>query len=124
MTLGFYPRMFLLTNGLLLRAGQSPFTETFNVSTETWTYITSVNFKGREGGTAMYRPDKILKVGGYTFVGTTDQQEVVLDVEVLDMGDPSPTWRLVQSMAWPRHNASPSWSPTPRPSWRRRRVAA
>ena len=94
---GFYPRMFVTTTGLLLKAGQTVFTSTFNLGTELWSNIAVANFS-LEGGTAMYRPDKILKVGGNNY----PELESVSGVEVLDMGDASPTWRLVQSTAWPR----------------------
>jgi hydrogenase maturation factor HypE len=104
----YYPFTFVLPDGRVLNAGagENPVaTRILDVAAQTWT---TVDANAVDGGSAvMYRIGKVLKTG--TAV-TTDVSNVpaASTAYVLDMSAPSPGWRQVSSMAYPRayHNST------------------
>ncbi len=105
-----YPFMFVLPDGLVFDAGPgiifgqgTPVTRQLNVATQTWTVVGDSIITG--GSAAMYEPGRIVKSGT---IGDVDFQLPSVDgrTVVIDMNAPSPAWREVASMAFPRsyHN--------------------
>ena len=95
----YYPFMFVLPDGRVLSAGSNESayeTRVLNVQTGAWTMVVV-----RDGHSAvMYRPGKILKTGTAADSGTTGA--AASTAYVLDMTQPSPAWRQVPSMSFPR----------------------
>jgi hypothetical protein len=89
-----YAYMFLLPDGRVLNwAHTHDATRRFDVDAETWELLESrQNFVSEQGCAAMYRPGKVLKVGGAQESGA----------EMLDMTAAEPTWELVDDMEYPR----------------------
>jgi hypothetical protein len=103
----YYPFSYLLPDGRVLNAGaneQPVATRALNVATQTWTMIDPVVVDGHSS--AMYRPGQILKSGTATDSGQTGTAAAT--AYVIDMNQPSPTWRQVASMANARafHNTT------------------
>jgi galactose oxidase-like protein/concanavalin A-like lectin/glucanase superfamily protein/Big-like domain-containing protein len=105
-SLPLYPHVFALPDGRVLATGsqEDPIPAwVLDVATQTWTIVDPTL---REGGSSvMYRPGKILKTG----MGRNPDYPAVNSVAtafVLDMNLPSPSWRAVAPMAFPRtqHN--------------------
>ncbi len=102
LTTPLYPFLFTLTDGRIIDVGPDTVTRTIKPGVWTWQTVATSSFDG--GSAVMYRPDKILKSGNYTdpdFTGadlfTTGKQTAVLD-----MTQPSPTWRDTAPMAFGR----------------------
>ncbi len=101
----YYPFMFVLPDGRLLSAGSNEDayeTRTLNMTTGTWSMVDPVVKDGHSA--VMYRPGKVLKTGTAADSGTTGVAQPT--GYVIDMTQPSPTWRQVASMKFPRafHN--------------------
>ena len=103
----YYPFMFVLPNGTVVDAGANE--ETFpthalNITTSTWSSVDSVVRDGHSA--AMYLPGKILKSGTAADSGTAGNAAPT--AFVLDMTQPTPSWRQVASMANSRafHNST------------------
>ena len=101
----YYPFMFLLPDGRVVDAGANESavaTRTLDVATQTWTMIDPIVVDGHSA--AMYRPGQIIKSGTATDSGGVGNAAAT--AYVIDMNQPSPTWRQVPSMANPRafHN--------------------
>jgi hypothetical protein len=101
LNINYYPFMFVLPDGKVLSAGSTEEayqTRTLDMNTGGWTMVDAAI---RDGHSAvMYRPGKILKTGTAAdsgSIGTTAPTAYVLD-----MTQPSPAWRQVASMAFPR----------------------
>ncbi len=101
--LPLYPFIFVLPNGKLFFAGSggavtetptSSISRTLGVDAQTWEVVGTPIFSELEGSAAMYRPGKILKVGGGL--------PAVVGAEVIDMTAPSPAWRQISAMSYPR----------------------
>lgn len=97
----YYPFMFVLPDGRVLSAGsneQAYETRTLNMTAGTWSMIDPVV---RDGHSAvMYRPGKILKTGTAADSGTAGNAQPT--AYVIDMNQPSPAWRQVAPMHFPR----------------------
>jgi hypothetical protein len=88
-----YPLNFVIPNGRVLSAGPLAFTGLFDVATETWEFLApGAGAPGHGSNAAMYRPGIVLRTGDSD--GT---------VEVIDATLPSPAWRSVESMKYPRY---------------------
>jgi hypothetical protein len=103
----YYPFSYLLPDGRVLNAGaneQPVATRALNLATQTWTMIDPVVVDGHSS--AMYRPGQIIKSGTATDSGGTGTAAAT--AYVIDMNQPSPTWRQVASMANARafHNTT------------------
>jgi galactose oxidase len=98
--LPYYPRTFAAPNGLVFYAGELPETGYLNVSGEgSWTPVATSHFGRRDYGSAvMYRPGKILIVGGSDPVDAAPTGSA----EVIDLTKPTPSWYFVGSMVNPR----------------------
>lgn len=93
-----YPRMFLLSDGSVFKAGQDRTTWFLDTSgTGTWTAGPASQFGLRTyGGAAQYGPDKFLIVGG--------GDPPTASAEVLDLQAATPAWRSVAPMALARRH--------------------
>ena len=98
--LPYYPRTFAAPNGLVFYAGELAETGYLNVSGEgSWTPVASSHYGRREYGSAvMYRPGKVLIVGG----SNPAEAAPTSSAEIIDLNEPAPTWRFTGSMANPR----------------------
>jgi cytochrome c peroxidase len=106
--MGSYPRMYVLPDGLVLKASGSD-VQTFDVLTQTWEIVlnTPVSLKDDEGTGAMYRPGKVLIVGGRQ-IDPDDWATNNLDLaRVLDatVEQDQWDWRLVSPMNFKRRRA-------------------
>ncbi len=104
-TLPYYPLLHLMPTGLVFMAGPSPLTETYDSATDTWTPIATTNFPGRYEACSVLLPptlDRVMLVGGYNGSGQPTNS-----VEIIDLADPVPQWRVVPHMSFRRmeHNA-------------------
>jgi hypothetical protein len=100
--LPLYPNMYVLPDGRVFAATtaeEAIASRALDLTTRTWT---GVDNNVREGGSSgMYLPGKILKSGkawnpDYPVAAATPEAWVI------DMNQVAPTWRQVQSMAFPR----------------------
>jgi hypothetical protein len=89
-----YPYLFVLPDGRVYSAGPSGRSDLLDLQTLTWTSTSPPNLKAQHGSAVMYAPGRILKSGG--------EVPAVVGAEVIDMNDPSPTWRVVPAMDFPR----------------------
>jgi Concanavalin A-like lectin/glucanases superfamily/Domain of unknown function (DUF1929)/Bacterial Ig domain/Glucodextranase, domain B len=100
--ISYYPHMFVLPDGRLLAAStaETPIvTQALDISTQAWSVIDPNAVDG--GSAAMYVPGKILKSG----TSTNPDDPTVPSAEtayVIDMAQPTPTWREVSPMVFPR----------------------
>jgi galactose oxidase-like protein/glyoxal oxidase-like protein len=102
-TFPYYPHVYVLPDGRILVAAtdEDPIvSQVLDLKAGTWTAVGgSVPVDG--GSSAMYLPNKILKVGTSIDPDTATRPSVPT-AYVLDMTQPSPLWRQVASMAFPR----------------------
>jgi uncharacterized repeat protein (TIGR01451 family) len=103
----YYPFMFVLPDGKIIDAGanENPVaTSKLDVVAGTWTTVDPVVKDGHSA--AMYQPGKILKSGTAADSGTSGSAAAT--AYVFDTTQPSPSWRQVASMAYPRafHNTT------------------
>ncbi|MFL5403924.1 MAG: galactose oxidase-like domain-containing protein [Gemmatimonadales bacterium] len=99
----FYPPMFVAPNGKAFYAGWTSPTRYLDISgTGQWTTVAFRNAPDRKLGSAvMYGPGKVLYTGG----GDTTQVPIAT-AEVIDLNQGSPSWRAIQSMAFPRRQTN------------------
>jgi galactose oxidase-like protein len=103
LSMPLYPHMYVLPDGRVLYASSTEAaiqTQALNVATQTWSMIDPVAVPG--GSSAMYRPGKILKTGSPGAPGRIPVASSLSTAYVLDMTQPSPSWRSVQPMAFAR----------------------
>jgi hypothetical protein len=103
----YYPFMYVLPDGRVLDAGaneQAVETRALDLNTGLWSMIDPVVVDGHTS--VMYRPGKVFKSGTATDSGYAGNS--ARTAYVLDMTQPSPAWRQVASMAFPRafHNST------------------
>jgi len=106
LSLPLYPHMHVLPDGRVLAVAsqEDPIvSQVLNLSTQTWTVMDPV---ARDGGSSVqYRPGKILKTG----MGRNPDYAAVpssATAYIMDTTLPSPTWRSIAPMTFPRtqHN--------------------
>jgi hypothetical protein len=92
----YYPAMFVAPNGKVFLAGFPRTTRYLDVTgTGQWTTVANRNVANRTLGSAvMYAPGKILYAGG--------GDPPTASAEVIDLNQPSPSWRMVAGMAFAR----------------------
>ena len=98
----WYPRMHLLPSGRVLRAGQEQETIEFDPTTRTWHFVADSNYGERYWGTSVMLPpgfDRVMIFGG---VNRDVTSLATNTAEIIDLSDPSPTWRYTDSMSFPR----------------------
>ena len=105
--LPLYPRMHVAPDGRVLMAGSNAMTYLLDTrGGGTWTPLAARAGGSREyGSSVMYAPGKVLYVGGGNDAGS---DLPTASAEVIDLTDPTPTWRPVASMHNRRrqHNAT------------------
>jgi galactose oxidase-like protein/glyoxal oxidase-like protein/List-Bact-rpt repeat protein len=96
----FYPAMFVAPNGKVFLAGFLQATRYLDVTgTGEWTMVANRNVADRTLGSAvMYAPGKILYAGG--------GDPPTASAEVIDLNQPSPSWRTVPGMAFARRQTN------------------
>jgi hypothetical protein len=96
-TLPYYPRTFVAPNGLVFYAGELRETAYLDPSGPgSWTPVANSLYGQRDYGSAvMYRPGKVLIVGG----SDPPDGAPTNTAEVIDLTDPLPTWRSTGAMA-------------------------
>ena len=96
-SLPYYPRTFLAPNGKVFYAGENRATYYLSTSgTGSWDSVTSRRYGTRDYGSAvMYRPGKVLYVGGGRTTATA---------EIIDLNQANPAWKMTGSMAFPRRH--------------------
>jgi Domain of unknown function (DUF1929) len=102
----YYPHAFILPDGRLLVGSttEAPIiSQVLDLTAQTWAAVGSSALDG--GTAAMYRPGKIIKSGTSVNPDTAVRQSFA-NTYVLDMTQPSPDWREVASMAFPRTYAT------------------
>jgi hypothetical protein len=99
-TLPYYPRTFVAPNGLVFYAGELQQTAYLDPSgAGKWTPVANSNYGRRDYGSAvMYQPGKVMIVGG------SDPPNGIptSSAEVIDLNQPSPSWRYTDHMAYAR----------------------
>jgi hypothetical protein len=92
----YYPAMFVAPNGKVFLAGFPGSTRYLNVTGNgQWTGVGDRNEPNRTLGSAvMYAPGKVLYAGG--------GDPPTASAEVIDLNQPSPSWRTVRPMAFAR----------------------
>jgi len=98
----WYPRMHLLPDGKVFRAGQEQDAYTFDPDTHDWEYVDDSNHGERYWGTSVALPpsqEKIMIFGGVNRAVTDLSTSTA---EIIDLTDPSPTWRYTNPMHQPR----------------------
>jgi galactose oxidase len=103
--LPYYPRTFLAPNGKVFYAGENRATAYLSTSgTGSWSTVGSRLYGTRDYGTAvMYRPGKILYVGGGRTTNTA---------EIIDLNEAAPVWRWTGSMSYARRHLNATILPT------------
>jgi galactose oxidase len=103
--LPYYPRTFLAPNGKVFYAGENRATLYLSTSgTGSWSAVGNRLYGTRDFGSAvMYRPGKILYVGGGRTTNTA---------EIIDLNVATPTWRWTGSMAYARRHLNATILPT------------
>ncbi len=96
-SLPYYPRTFLAPNGKVFYAGENRGSLYLSTSgTGSWTTSASRLYGTRDYGSAvMYRPGKILYVGGGRTTNTA---------EIIDLNVASPVWKWTNPMAYRRRH--------------------
>ncbi|MDZ4805830.1 MAG: galactose oxidase-like domain-containing protein [Candidatus Eisenbacteria bacterium] len=106
---GDYPRLFVAPNGLVFLAGQ--LSESFYLDTSgsgSLTPVATANYGQREYGTAaMYRPGKVLIVGG----SDPASGPPTSTAEVIDLSQAVPAWQYTGSMAQARRQLNATLLP-------------
>ena len=100
-----YPQMFLAPNGKVFNPAPSQDTRYLDTAgSGTWSFVARRVGPHRDYGSGvMYAPGKILVVGGGDPPTNT--------AEVIDLNQPSPTWRAVGSMAFARRQLNATLLP-------------
>jgi hypothetical protein len=100
--LPYYPHVFVLPDGRVLAAATAEdiiVSRVLDVGTQTWSAVDSNPVDG--GSSAMYLPGKVMKSGTSTDPDMPTFPSAKTTY-VLDMSQPSPTWRETGAMAFPR----------------------
>ena len=96
--LPLYPHLFQIPDGRVLVPGsdEDPMpTYALDIATQTWTTVDPVVRQG--GAVVMYSPGRFMKTGSASDVDAPTAPTVATTY-VLDMNQPSPTWRQTESM--------------------------
>ena len=96
-----YAFMFHIPSGGLVYAGNSGNSGSYthptwklNLATQRWSFLGQQTYYSYQSSAAMYRPGKILKVGG--------EEPAVNTAEILDINVASPSWSPAAPMTFPR----------------------
>jgi hypothetical protein len=96
-----YPRMALLPDGTLFRAGENRLGRRFDPGTNTWTDVDAMSYDVRRYGGAVLLPGltTVLTAGG-----ASDDLTATRTAEVIDLSVPSPKWKPTGSLHQGRAN--------------------
>jgi hypothetical protein len=100
-SLTWYPNTAQLANGKVVVTGTSEApsaTFTLDLNTQAWSTVDSRVFESGSG--VMYAPGKFLKAG--TSTNSSGNVASTAVARVLDMNAPTPAWRTIAPMAFPR----------------------
>jgi len=101
-SVALYPRLHLLTSGLVAHVGPEQETSTFDPALEQWSAVTSMAVPGRWDGTSFLvpgYPDQIVTCGGSGDDPPTDS------CERIDFSQATPQWTPTSSMTFARSHA-------------------
>lgn len=98
----WYPRMHLLPDGKVFRAGQEQNSYTFDPDTHAWEFIDANNFGERYWGTSVALPPEYEKIMIFGGVDRSETSFATNTAEIIDLSEPDPQWRSIDSMAHPR----------------------
>jgi hypothetical protein len=99
-----YPRMLLAPNGKVFYAGEAPQSRYLDTTgTGQWTLVAKSSTNRDYGSAIQYGDGKVLIVGGGSPPTAT--------AEVIDLNAPTPAWRLVGPMAYPRRQLNATLLP-------------
>jgi len=107
--LPYYPRTFVAPNGRVFYAGELPGTSYLDPrGAGRWSPVATSKYGRRDYGSAvMYRPGKVLIVGG----SDPPSESPTSTAEVIDLGQAVPAWRYTGSMAHPRRHLNATLLP-------------
>ncbi len=97
-----YPHMFLLPDGRAFvgSSNEEPMaTYALNIATQTWTTIDPNLAQG--GASVQYQPGRIMKAGSSSDVDQPSAPSITT-TWAIDMNQPSPAWRVIEPMKFPR----------------------
>jgi hypothetical protein len=106
----FYPRQFVLPNGMVFEAGWNPNTQIWNPATFDWTFVANTNYEqNRDYGTAFLMPltpankyqAKVMILGGHT-AWPPDTGGPTDTTEIIDFSVPKPQWQWGPKLNAPR----------------------
>jgi hypothetical protein len=100
---GTYPRLLVLGNGKVFRAGAEQDSSLFDPATKSWSYVDRFNFGPRTEGAAVLLPGlkRVLAAGGSRTLAPSNRS-----AEVIDFAHRKPSWRYTGAMNRPRMNAN------------------
>ena len=109
LALPYYPRLFVAPNGLVFLAGEQAQSLYLDpAGSGAWIPVATSNYGQREAGSAaMYRPGKVLIVGG----SDPPSGSPTNTAEVIDLGQTAPTWQYTGSMAYSRRQLNATLLP-------------
>jgi hypothetical protein len=107
--LPYYPRTFVAPNGLVFYAGELAQTSYLDVrGSGAWLPVASSHYGRRDYGSAvMYRPGRILIVGG----SDPPDGAPTETAEIIDLNQASPDWRFTSPMRYPRRHLNATVMP-------------
>ena len=98
--MALFPRLHLLTSGLIAHVGPENWTSLFDPDADEWTTVDNTNLGWRCEGTSVLvpgYPDMVMIIGGMC--------PLTSSVEVIDFGSTNPHWVLLQPMNYARGHA-------------------
>jgi hypothetical protein len=107
--LPYYPRTFVAPNGLVFYAGELPQTAYLDVSgAGTWIPVATSKYGRRDYGSAvMYRPGRVIIVGGSDPPDGAPTQTA----EIIDLNQDSPSWEYTGPMRFARRHLNATLLP-------------
>jgi hypothetical protein len=107
--LPYYPRTFVAPNGLLFYAGELQASAYLDpTGSGSWTPLGNSNYGRRDYGSAvMYQPGRVLILGG----SDPPDGPPTGTAEIIDLNEPSPTWRYTGRMTHARRHLNATLLP-------------
>jgi galactose oxidase-like protein len=107
--LPYYPRTFVAPNGLIFYAGELPQAAYLDVSgSGSWTPVATSRYGRRDYGSAvMYRPGKVMIVGG----SDPPDGAPTNTAEIIDLNQASPSWQYTDRMNFARRQLNATLLP-------------
>jgi galactose oxidase-like protein len=107
--LPYYPRTFVAPNGLIFYAGELPQTAYLDVrGSGSWTPVATSRYGRRDYGSAvMYRPGKVMIVGG----SDPPDGAPTNTAEIIDLNQASPSWQYTDRMNFARRQLNATLLP-------------